>query len=442
MLLRWSLGLVLSIMAHLGVIAIALAMGARGFTGPVDVEITGMDLQEVKDLPLGGPQAGAGKARAPARARSRAPESPRDTGTLASRAGKDDKTSASASTDDDAAPAPTSDLGAYGPQGSRLTVLMRVDRLRGTDYAAPLDELLMRLPDGQDFLAGTGLDLFNDFDALLIATPNVFDAAVTFVAARHHLGDARVRAALNQGAKRSDRTLSWRTQAGRPIAERHARDARLRWTDDRLIILAAPGLTVLTPPAYRAMLLAPAAPPDGGAGDGSAETAADADGGATGTAAPARSSTKGGWASLLTRIDAEEGLMPPDGAVMVNAVDIFKSRAPAPGEPPVFYGMPVPAAVNAVIGVADSPFLDIVAEFKTEPPAQQWETQWPVLQRKLRTHPLLMLSGFSPLVMRAQLERQGHSIRLHLAVSRDETMRLLAMASHLLAGRYGDVPAP
>ena len=31
------------------------------------------------------------------------------------------------------------------------------------------------------------------------------------------------------------------------------------------------------------------------------------------------------WATLLTRIDAEEGLMPPDGAVMVNAVDIFKS---------------------------------------------------------------------------------------------------------------------
>ena len=65
--------------------------------------------------------------------------------------------------------------------------------------------------------------------------------------------------------------------------------------------------------------------------------------------------------------------MPPDGAVMVNAVDIFKSRAPAPGEPPMLYGMPIPAAINAVVGIADAPFLDIVAEFKTEAPAQQWE---------------------------------------------------------------------
>ncbi|HEY7375882.1 MAG TPA: hypothetical protein VIF57_27230 [Polyangia bacterium] len=436
MLLRWTLGLVLSVLAHLGVIAIGLALGARGFSGPVDVEIAG-DLQEVKDLPLGRPEAGQAKARAPARARSRAPEASREAGTLASRAGKDDKTAGSSPADDDAGPAPTSDLGAYGPQGSRLTVLMRLDRLRGTDYAAPVDELLMRLPDRRDFVSGTGLDLFRDFDALLIATPNPVDPAVTFVAVRHHLDDARVRAALSQAAKASDHTLTWRTQAGRPIAERHARDTIAARRDDRLIVLAAPGLTVVTPRAYRALLLAPASPPDGGVSDG-AGAPADADGGAPAT--PTQSPLKGGWASLLTRIDAEEGLMPPDGAVMINAVDMFKSRAPAPGEAPLLYGMPVPAAINAVIGVADAPFLDFVAEFKTEAPAQQWETQWPIVQRKLRTHPLLVLTGFSSLVTRAQVDRQGRSVRLHLEVSHDETLRLLALASRFLTGRYGDAP--
>jgi hypothetical protein len=143
---------------------------------------------------------------------------------------------------------------------------------------------------------------------------------------------------------------------------------------------------------------------------------------------------------LLTRIDAEEGLMPPDGAVMVNAVDIFKSRAPTPGEPPLLYGMPVPAAINAVVGIADAPFLDVVAQFKTEVPAQQWETSWPTMQRKLRTHPLLVLSGFSSLITRAQLDRDGRSVHLHIAVSHDETLRLLAMAAHFLNGRYGDAP--
>ena len=154
----------------------------------------------------------------------------------------------------------------------------------------------------------------------------------------------------------------------------------------------------------------------------------------------APSPLKGGWATLLTRIDAEEGLMPPDGAVMVNAVDIFKSRAPGPGEPPMLYGMPVPAAINAVVGIADAPYLDIVAQFKTEAPAEQWEANWPRVQRKLRTHPLLVLSGFSALMTRAQLDRDGRAVHLHLLVSHDETLRLLAMAAHFLSARYGDAP--
>jgi hypothetical protein len=438
MLLRWSLGLVLSVAAHAAVVAIGLAMGSSPFIGSVEVEIAGVSIEEVKDLPLGRPENGEAKAQGRARQRSRAPEAPPAEGTLASRAGKDEKTAGSSPIDDEAGPAPTSDLGAYGPQGSRLTVLMRLDRLRGTDYAAPVDELLIRLPDRRDFVSGTGLDMFMDFDALLVATPNPLDPSVTFVAVRHRLDDAKVRAALNQAAKGSDHTLTWRTQGGRPVAERRAREGGAPRRDDRLIMLAAPGLTVLTPRAYRALLLAPATPPDGGVSDSAvaAGGAGNPDGG--GPASP--SPLKGGWATLLTRIDAEEGLMPPDGAVMVNAIDIFKSRAPAPGEPPVLYGMPVPAAINAVVGIADAPYLDIVAEFKTEGPAGQWETQWPTVQRKLRTNPLLVLSGFSPLVTRARLEREGRTVRLHLAVSRDETLRLLAMASHFLTGRYGAAP--
>ena len=92
------------------------------------------------------------------------------------------------------------------------------------------------------------------------------------------------------------------------------------------------------------------------------------------------------------------------------------------------------------MGIADAPYLDIVAQFKTEAPAQQWETNWPTLQRKLRTHPLLVLSGFSALVTRAQLDRDGRAVHLRLLVSHDETLRLLAMAAHFLSSRYGDAP--
>jgi hypothetical protein len=67
MISRWSLGLVVSLLAHVGVVAIGLLMGARGFSGPVDVEIAGVNIEEIKDLPLGGPQSGEGRSGASAR---------------------------------------------------------------------------------------------------------------------------------------------------------------------------------------------------------------------------------------------------------------------------------------------------------------------------------------------------------------------------------------
>ena len=92
--------------------------------------------------------------------------------------------------EDEAGPAPTSDLGAYGPAGSRLTALMRLDRLRGDR----LRRARRRAADAAARparAAGRGRDwtCSHDFDALLVATPNPLDPAVTFVAARHHLDE-------------------------------------------------------------------------------------------------------------------------------------------------------------------------------------------------------------------------------------------------------------
>jgi hypothetical protein len=425
---RWSLALGLSVLVHLALIGLPLVLGARRPSGPVDIELTGLKLDEVKDLPLGGPAGGKGTAHVPHRAHHRAPAAE---GTLAAKSDARERPGRATSSEDDDAPAPSRDLSAYGPKGSRLTVLLRLDRLRGTDYVAPVDTLLQRLPDRRDLLEGTGLDLFEAFDALLIATPHPLDPSVTFLAARHRLDDAALRAALNRGAKATDRVIAWRTQGGRPVGERHLRRGLLPGAlsrDDRIIVLAAPGLAIVTPPTYRALLMAPHAPPprpDGGAppdaGDGGAR-----DGGAPGAA---------DWTAMLERIDAEEGLIPLDGVAMISAVDIFKTSAHAGGVPPVLYGMEVPGAVSAVIGLDDDGvFLDLDGQFTTEGEVRHWEEEWPTLQRRLATNAFVVLSGFSPLVSHATLTRDGLSMRLHVSATHDEAQRLLALALRFLGG--------
>ena len=259
---RWSLALGLSVLVHLALIAMGLGLGSRPFTGPVDIELTGIRVDELKDLPLGGPAAGHGPGHAPRRAHHRAP--PSAEGTLAAKADAREEAGRASPLEDQDGPAPTSDLSAYGPKGSRLTVLLRLDRLRGTEFVAPVDALLARLPDRRDLMEGTELDLFQSFDALLIATPHPLDPSVTFLAARHHLEDSGLRAALGRGAKATDRVIAWRTEGGRPVGERHPRRGLPPGTppsrDDRIIVLAAPGLVIVTPPSYRALLMAPHAP--------------------------------------------------------------------------------------------------------------------------------------------------------------------------------------
>jgi hypothetical protein len=394
-------------------------------------------VQDVKDFPLGAPENGEHtNPRARARARSQGPAVSAESGTLASRAGDEKPSAGSSAAEDEAAPAPNSDLGAYGPEGSRFTVLLRLDRLRGTDYQAPLDALLKHVPDRRELLTGTGLDLFADFDAVLMATPNPRDPSVTFLAVRHHLDPAAFRGALSRGLEQSDRTLVWRKLAGRYVGERGAagKDGGAttgRYDEKRIIVMFDPGLAILTPRAYRALLLEPPrASKTSKTGEGAAAPSAeDPDGGADAGAPPPS------WSTLLGRIDAEEGLVPPSGVAMIKLVNLLTARAGGQSGMPLLDGMEVPPAASALIGMDDSPFLDLVAEFKTEAPAVHWEAAWPSLQRGLRTNPYVILGGFSTLLGRATLLREGSQVRLHLAVTRDETLRLLSLAQQLLSSR-------
>jgi hypothetical protein len=424
---RWSLGLALSVAVH------ALAVGGlvgwswlRGAApSRIDVDITGLRLDELKDLPLGAPAAAAPTR---ARPRVRAPESNQKEGTLATR---DDHRKPRPGDDEGDGPGAT-DLGQLGPEGSRFTMLLRLDRLKGTAFAAPVDALLMHMPDRRDLLEGTGLSFYDDFEALLVATPNPLDYTVTFLAARHHVGDVAMRAAVDRGARATGRVIAWRNEGGRPWGERRARGGATSepTRDARLIVLPAPGLIVVTPPAYRALLLAPArrdprANTDLGADAGSLSI--EADGGAR-EATPSPS-----WATLLRRIDAENGLLPANAVAMASATDLFQRRSNAPL---LFLGveLELPRVLAVVLGIQPEPFLEITATFPGEAEARRWEETWPVLQRKLRTNPYVVLGGLSPLVARLTSTREGSAVRLRLTATEEETVRLLQVAAAALPG--------
>jgi hypothetical protein len=428
MLRRWSLGLVLSVAAHVLAVGVCVAWAflRDAAPGAVDIDITGMRLDELDDLPLGAPAPGAEKPARP-RARVHAPAAIPKEGTLASR---DDpappRPGADDGTDDEGGDARVTDLRQLGPAGARFTLLMRVDRLKGTPFAEPVDALLMHMPDRRDLLEGTGLHLYDDFDALLVSTPDPLDYRVTFLAARHHLGDAAMRAAIDRGARATGRVVAWRTEDRRPWGERRVRpplEAPPGARDERLIVLPAPGLVVVTPPAYRALLQARA--PARRAPDAGADATSDA-GSSDAGAAPAPS-----WTSLLRRIDGEDKLMPETGVAMVTAVDLLQR---AVGGHTALFGVEIelPHVLTAVVGADPEPYVDVTAEFTDEAQAIRWEVAWPTLQGKLRTNPYLVLGGFSSIVGRITSTREGATVRLHVTSTTDETVRLLQVVATAL----------
>jgi hypothetical protein len=236
------------------------------------------------------------------------------------------------------------------------------------------------------------------------------------------------------------------------VAERRAKTPVPGATrDNRLIVMPAPGLVVVTPPVYRTMLLRPAkprtAPPDagadGGGGGGAAAESPRIDG------PPAEGE---GWKLLLRRIDAEDSILPPNAIAMVKAVDIFSARSlrrglstmpqvdqlssgvqDGPSQATVF-GMTVPVVISFVLGADPAPFADVSAEFKTEAQAKQWEREWPALRNKLRVNPYLVLTGFSALLNRIDLSREGSIIKLHDTATELETQRLLQLIARLMGG--------
>ena len=136
--------------------------------------------------------------------------------------------------------------------------------------------------------------------------------------------------------------------------------------------------------------------------------------------------------------------MPDDAAFMMTATNLFgasggdnyvvpSTRGASDDIPPQPIGSdpgPTPQTLTLVVG-AETPFIEILAEFKTTDDADRWERELPGWKRKVVTNPAVFLSGFSSLVGRAQTTREGNTLQTRIEVSTAELQRLLNLAANL-----------
>jgi hypothetical protein len=461
---RSLLALGVSLAVHASIVAAVVGISTwRALSLAPKIQLQPIAIDLVKDLPLGAPPAKEVEKSPEPSPRPRRPRhrvatvhdgvvvpAPPDAGAPETKtdAAREPKGLDGGSSIDGGRRRP-GDLRGNSPEGSRVVALLRLDRLRASpdsqNTIAALDQLLALLPDRRRLVDGTGFDLYRDFDNLLIATPDPRDPAVTFLAVRHHLGDAALRAGLDRGGKAANRPVRWRTIDGRPVGIRQqSKNAGPNPPsldrDDRILVLPETNLAIMATPAYAAQLL--------GADPSAGKTAKppSIDGGAIDAGAPAANpiATHIPWRDIVARIDAENAALPDDAAFMMTTINLLAPAVASAGivVPPTRgavedtpaqaapYPRQMPEVVTLVVGV-EAPYINLIAEFKTAADAESWEQEVPAWRRRLLTNPVVLLSGFAPLIRRIEASRDGSTLELRVDTTVDEIQRLLNLLANL-----------
>lgn len=142
--------------------------------------------------------------------------------------------------------APTSagtaaNLLAYFPPGHVVTVLVRFDRLRKTEWAAPAARLFQPMPDYRALFGGRTVALADDLDMLVISSPRPRDATATTLVGHTQLSRAQMRDFLAN----PDAPIEWKAAKGGMLGRR---SSTLIPNDKRVLLSPWRGWFVLAPP--------------------------------------------------------------------------------------------------------------------------------------------------------------------------------------------------
>ena len=229
-----------------------------------------------------------------------------------------------------------------------MTVLFRIDRVRGTAYEGALRDVLRAVPDFRILWDGASSDPLRDFDSIFAASANPRYLQQTFLAVRHTLGRDGVKRALDA---RWPEPAPWTNYAGLPI--RALTPTQSVYQDPRRVLLAADDLAVVARPEWLKSLARDAGP-----------DAAIRPEGATGSF------------SMLDGLRQIERAAPDDTLVQYS-VQGLRFFVPGAGRLPSF------EALRMRVSDASAPRVTVDIQFATPQSAADFARGCPALQRRL-----------------------------------------------------------
>jgi hypothetical protein len=133
---------------------------------------------------------------------------------------------------------------------ANVRITLYTEKIRSNPLGARVGPLLGSLYQWRDFFGPAGVDPIKDIDQIYIVGPQLRDSSNVVAILRHHLPQARMRAAIDRIVTADKLGGEW-LDAGVPVASAHADGS------ERRFVLANSETVVVTPPsAYAATVAA------------------------------------------------------------------------------------------------------------------------------------------------------------------------------------------
>ncbi len=283
-------------------------------------------------------------------------------------------------------PSDLPDLKGYGPGNARFTALIRLDRLREAAYADNLGKLFEAVPDYRILLQSTDIDPMRDLDSIFMASANPQYLQETFLAVRHHMDDARLKEVL---ASRFADEVPWEKFGTYDI--RALVPDTGRYKDPRKILLARPGLSIVTRPEW--------------VQDLTENNVADSS------------------MSLLDGLQQIERAAEGDDTLLVMSAQGLSFYLPGMGRVPRF------EAARLAVTNAQNPLLTIDLRFEDAQQAERFHERCPAMRTQvIKGIPFARALGIATLVERAECKLEDNYVTVRAQYTHREISSLLQLA--------------
>jgi hypothetical protein len=274
----------------------------------------------------------------------------------------------------------TSKIAAMVPENATWSLMLANSRIKKLPFRDEATEIMAPLRDFQLLVDDAGFDVWEDFEFIVMGSPDFTDPTQAFVAVQYKFGHAEMQAGIDRACAKAKMTVDWREENGATIGDPRMLDPEEEEPDNRqYVLLPGDSVALYVREEFIAQIVAG---PEGGKGK-----------------------TSGNFVANIAKMKKFTQAEPKAGVQLVLAD--LRSMVKLPEDS----AFDVPDRIELMWEAAKTPELVIKIDFIAEAHAEKAEKYWnEKLEQDLRDAGVWMTVG--GMIDATTIEREGKQIRL------------------------------